>query len=461
MSKALSETTKAIGRKFIASLAQRYAIDESGNFPCAIAPSGRSQNLPSLTFDFKPWAKGHADRRIPADEYALFMSGLETKIRGGLPRVCGISFRPVNTRSFVDSKGDTLLNTYIEYAPERPANYAECKVILDAYADRLCHQNAQDRKIVFQFAADTIQNPARRTQWGIAMRGHQGTGKSSVISLLRVAQGNRYVWSEADYTPAFKQFSEVLPNHTVVAFDDATAGKSTYEDLKLATTRDTANVEIKTKQTVVERDVYARIWIINNRKRPFLMPTDDRRFYVTEYLDHLHDLAESEAYYEGFTAFWKNPDNAAAIHWWFRDIDLSDFKPGSCVKTEARKQMIAMSTSSADSVISEFLGGTEISHIDGDGITQTATPPVQTVFHENQLTHFLAERRIPDMPPDMLRRKLTEAGYEPARRVVGKCNDGNQIDVWQKPTPGKKREAKLTADQVATISAAYVGKHSD
>lgn len=457
MSKALSEPTKAIGRKFIASLAQRYVIDESGNFPRAITASGRNQNLSSLTFEFKPWAKGHADRRISADEYAPFMSGLETKIRGGLPRVCGISFKPVNTRSFVDSKGDTLLNTYLPYAPERPANYAECKVILDAYADRVFHQSAQDRKHVLQVCGDTIQNPARRTQHGTIIRGHQGTGKSSVINLLRVAQGGRYVWSENEYAPAFKQFSEVLPNHTVVAFDDATAGKNTYEDLKLATTRDTANVEIKGVQAVVERDVFARIWVISNRQRPFPLPADDRRFYVTEFLDHLHDFTESEAYYEGFTAFWKNPDNAAAIHWWFRDIDLSDFKPGSCIKTEARKQLIAMSTSSADSAILEFVGGTEISHIDGDGITQTETPPVQTVFHESQLAAYLKERRIPDMPPDMLRRKLTEAGYEEKRLIVGTCNGGKQIDVWRKITPGQTRAPKLSDSQVLTISAAYNG----
>lgn len=438
MSKALSEPTKAIGRKFIASLTQRYAIDESGNFPRAIAASGRSQNLSSLTYEFKPWAKGHADRHVPPDEYAPFMSGLETKIRGGLPRVCGISFKPVNTRSFMDSKGDVLLNTYIEYAPERPANFEACKLVLDAHADRLFHQSAQDRKHVLQVCGDTIQNPARRTQHGIIMRGFPGTGKSSVVELLKVAQGGRYVWSENDYAPAFKQFSEVFANNTVVAFDDATAGKNTPEDLKLAVTRATVNVEIKGVQAVIERDVFARIFVLSNKQRPFLLPSDDRRFYVTEYLDHLHDLAESEAYYEGFTAFWKNPDNAAGIHWWFRDIDLSDFKPSSCIKTEARKQLIAMSISSADSAILEFLGGTEISHIDGDGITQTETPPVQVVFHESQLAAHLKQCRIPDMPLDMLRRKVSEAGYEEKQRVVGTCNGGKQIPLWQKIVPGQK-----------------------
>jgi DNA invertase Pin-like site-specific DNA recombinase len=374
-----------------------------------------------------------------------------------LPRVCGVSFKPVAERSFVDSKGDVLLNTYIEYAPERPANYDECKIVLDAYADRLMHQNPQDRKIVFQFAGDTIQNPARRTQYGVIMRGFPATGKSSLINLLRVAQGGRYVWSEADYAPVFKQFAEVLPSNTTVVFDDATAGKNTPEDLKLAVTRMTANVEIKGVQTIVEREVFARIWVINNRKRPFMLPADCRRFYVTEYLDHLIDLADSEAYYESFTAFWKNPDNAATIHWWFRDIDLSDFKPNSCIKTEARKQLIAMSTSGADTVIAEFLGGTEISHIDGDGITQTTTPPVREVFHQSQLTDVLLQARIKDLAPDLIRRKLTEAGYEEKRRVIGSCNKGKQIEVWQKIVPGQKRAPTLTTEQISEIAAAYNG----
>lgn len=457
MSKALSEPTKAIRRKFIDYLASQYVVDESGNFPRAIKASGRSQNLSSLVCEFPTWAKGHASRQIPTDEFGPFNASLESAIRSRLPRVCGISFKPVAERSFVDSKGDTLLNTYIEYAPERPANYDECKIILDAYAARLFHQSAQDRKTVLQFAGDTIQNPARRPQWGIIMRGLPATGKSSLINLLKVAQDGRYVWSEADYTPAFKQFSEVLPNNTTVVFDDATAGKNTPEDLKLAVTRTTANVEIKGVQTIVEREVFARVWVINNRHRPFMLPADCRRFYVTEYLDHLIDLGDSEAYYEGFTAFWKNPDNAAAIHWWLRDIDLSDFKPNACIKTEARKQLIAMSTSNADTVIAEFLGGTPMSHIDGDGITQTETPPVRDVFHRSQLTDALLNARIKDMPEDLLRRKLTEAGYEETRRIVGTCNKGKQIDLWQRIVPNQKRAPTLTTDQIIEIAGAYNG----
>jgi hypothetical protein len=456
MAKALSGPTKAIRRDFIAHLASRYVVDESGNFPRAISASGRHSNLSSLVYEFAPWAKlDTATRRVPQEEFASVMSGMENAIRSGLSRVCGISFKPTNERSFIDSKGDRLLNTYLPYAPDRPANYDACKVILDAYAARLFHQNDDDRKHVLQFCADIVKNPSRRPQWGIIIRGLPGTGKSSLINLLKVAQEKRYVWSENDYAPVFKQFSEVLPNHLVVCFDDATAGKNTPEDLKLAITRATANVEIKGVQTVVEREVYSRVFVISNKQRPFVLPSDDRRFYITEYLTHLHDLADSEAFYEGFTAFWSDPANAAAIHWWFRDIDTSDFKPHSCVKTEARRQLIAMSTSGADSAIAEFLGGQEISHIDAAGMTQTETPPVRAAFHINQLTTLLKDRGVADLPPDMLRRKLTEAGYEEARRVVSGCNSGKQIDLWQKLVPGQRRSPALTAEQVEEITFAY------
>jgi hypothetical protein len=455
MTAKLTEPTKRIRKEFIAHLAQKYVVDESSNYPRAISASGRHQNLPSLTFEFAPWAKGHASRRVPESEFTPFITGLESAIRGGLPRVCGISFKPVASRSFVDSKGDTLLNTYIPYTPERPANYAAVKAVLDQYADRLFHQSEDDKKYVLQLCGDIVANPARRPQWGVIMRGMSGTGKSSLIGLLKVATGGRYVWSENDYSPAFSQFSEVLPNSLVVCFDDATAGRHTYEDLKLAVTRDTANVQIKGVQSILEREVFARVFVLSNSHRPFMMPADDRRFYVTEYLTHLHDLAESETYYEGFTTFWKNPDHAAAIHWWLRELASPDFTPHACVKTEARKQLVAMSTSSADTAIAEFLGGREVSHIDSHGLEITETPPVQTVFHESQLTEFLGERRVPEMPPDMLRRKLTEAGYEEKRRTVEGCNNGKQIDLWQKVIPGQRRASSLTPEQVSAIAFAY------
>jgi hypothetical protein len=461
--KPLSANSKAIRKGFIEHLAARYVVDESGNFPRAISASGRPRNLPSLTFEYAKWAEGGTthripNRSIPAEEYPTFMAGLETAIRGGLPRVCGTSFKPVDSRSFVDSKGDTLLNTYLPYAPERPANYESVKATLDEYAARVFHQNPQDKKHMLQFCGDIIQNPSRRPQHGVIVRGHPATGKSTLPNLLKVAMDGRYVWSESDYTPAFKQFSEVLPNHLVVSFDDASAGKNTPEDLKLAVTRNTANVEIKGVQTVVEREVYSRIWVISNKHRPFMLPADDRRFYVTEFLEHLHSVEESEAYYEAFTAFWKNPENAPGIYWWFKDIDTSDFKPNSCIKTEARKQVIAMSTSGADAVIAEFLGGTEVSSIDADGITQTETPPARMVFHVLELVKYAKDRRIPEMPADMLSRKLTEAGYEKTRRPVGTCNDGKQIDLWQKIVPGQRRAPPLTPQQVEDISVAYDGK---
>lgn len=455
MTSKLTDQSKRIRKAFIAHLSCKYVIDESGNHPRAISASGRTQNLSSLTYEFKPWSKGHQDRRLSEDQFAPFMAGLESAIRGGLVRVCGISMKPVDQRSFVDSKGDALLNTYLPYAPERPTNYDEAKLVLDDYASRLFHQSSEDKKHVLQFCGDIVANPARHPQWGVIMRGTSGTGKSSLIGLLKAALGGRYVWSENDYTPAFSQFSEVLPNNLVVCFDDATAGKHTYEDLKLAVTRDTANVQIKGVQSILERDVFSRVFVLSNSHRPFVMRSDDRRFYVTEYLSHLHDFADSEEFYERFTAFWKNTTNAAAIHWWFRDLTSSDFTPHACVKTVARSQLVTMSTSSADTAIAEFLGGKETSHINADGDTVTETPPVRNVFHQRQIVAFLRERQLPEMPVDMLKLKLTEAGYDAKRRPVAGCNSGKQIDLWQKIVPGQRRAPPLTDIETMDIASAY------
>jgi hypothetical protein len=104
--------------------------------------------------------------------------------------------------------------------------------------------------------------------------------------------------------------------------------------------------------------------------------------------------------------------------------------------------------------IAEFVGGSEISHIDAQGETQTETPPVRTVFHISQLTTFLGQRNVTEMPIDMIRRKLSEAGYVEKRRVVEGCNSGKQIDVWQKLVPGQRRAPPITpADQEAIVTA--------
>ena len=426
-------------RRYAAHLADlSYCVDLSTSPVKALhIGSNTEAHIEGFRYDFPAWAKAH---RVMVDGgYSNFLRTLTDRLTYELPRVRATSFKPVPERIFTNDAGLRCANTFVPFAPAMTADFVMPEM-LEEYLSRAL-MNEQDRKHVVQWMADIIQNPTRRPQWAVVLTGQQGTGKSSISRLVSAALGYRHTWEGNSYTPAFQKFSEVLPDHLLVSFDDAVAGKDTYQVLKLGITRLSMKVEVKGQQKHVERPVYARVLMCSNKTRPLRIDDEgDRRLYCAEYSTHKVDAAETARFFVGFNAWMEHPDTPAIIRQWLMQVDLSDFVPGSTVQTETHAQMVGLSTSALDNCLADFIE-----------VEEGAAP---AVFLKGTLLAHLKAEHFPSPDQDSIKLKMINLGYELTRRVVKGCNAGKKVDLWQ-PRPKGGRAPALTPEQEDAIRQAF------
>ncbi|WP_075793752.1 primase-helicase family protein [Massilia putida] len=393
------------------------------------APSSYYNHLKEIDFGFPAWARLNK-AYIEANEYAEFMSSLQVRVMERLPRVVGRGMRPTDERVYRSQRGAMLANTYTKYRPACTSEFV-MPAILQDYLDRL-FPDAQEQKTVVEFAADIVQNPELRPQWSLLLTGDQGSGKSSLVSLIRTALDERYVWSGNSYTPVFEKFSEVLPDNLVICFDDAPSHQDTYEKLKRAITCAEVEVEIKGQQNRVEREVYARIMICSNNPRPLRLERGDRRFYCPAPCKHRTDADETAQFFEQFL-IWKE-QNREAIYQWLASVDLKDFVRGSCKKTATHTSMVDMSASVLDDAVASFIE-------DKSGMA----------FHPKELYAHLRDQGIPTSAVDLIKSSVAKAGYETKRRNI----DGIKGQIYIFARAGFKRSGPLTENEIESIFKAH------
>lgn len=394
------------------------------------ADSNYNASIDSFRHDFPSWAKENNLRvELKDGKFGEFLNNLTNRLIPLLPRVLGSSFYPVEKKFFKSRSGATMANTYVPFKPAMVPNF-EAPSILKNYVKRI-FANDQDRKIVLQWLADIIQNPSRRPMWSVVLTGEQGCGKSSIFRLVSLALGNRHTWDKNDYGPAFKQFSEVVPDNLLVTFDDAPARPDTYQRLKQIITCSSMQVELKSIQKLVHREVYARILICSNSPRPLRIEEGDRRMYCVEPSKHLVSPEETAEFFVGFNRWLESAEAPEILYHFFMGINLSDFTPGSTIKTETHAKMVGLSTSVLENLISDFVED-------------------EPIFHNSELLSHLANNGIKHPEPDILKMKLANIGYVQSRRKVDGCGD-RQIYLWQKECP---RARSLTPTEVKNIKSA-------
>lgn len=422
---------------FAADLVSQSVYINTSAFPLKLfyARANRTEAVDALEIKFPKWARAKGVR-IDPDKYSDFLRNLPKRVMSKMPLILGTAFRPCDVGHFIDHVGAPLANTFVPFNPA-PTVQPDL-AILEEYFDRI-FENEEDRKTTLQFLAHIIQQPMVRPQWGLLVTGKAGCGKSSLYSLLRLAMGGKHVYSDNQYSPPFARFSETLPNNVLVCFDDATASKGTYEDLKLAVTRTIMPVETKHAQGYVEREVYARIAVISNNVRPFTFPSDCRRFYVLEYMTHVSkhnpdgcELNTAE-FFERFIKWINDADTPAILYHYFKTIDLSDFKSGSCVKTANHKLLAGLSLSVVDSLIDNFFEDYGTAYR----------------FHPDELLSYLKSNGAEHPNLDSLKLKLAAIGYEHKRRDIKDAKGKlRKHPVWQ---PISTRSPSFTPEEETRI----------
>jgi hypothetical protein len=449
---------KESAKRYAAYLTAASDCVDVSSYPMKVfnADSDSVRIIEDLRYGFPTWAKASNIRvDLKDDKYGAFLDGLTNRLMPDLHRVLGSSFYPATNyekakhKFFKDSHGVLLANTYVPFQPQRPS-VSGTPPILAEYLSRVL-SNPQDYKMVLQWCADIIQNPSRRPMWSIVVTGEQGSGKSSLFRLVTLALGKRYTWERGDYGPVFKQFSEILPNNLLVSFDDAPPRANTYQKLKQVITCTSAQVELKGVQKLVHRDIHARIMVCSNSPRPLIIEKGDRRLYCVEPSKHKISDVETAEFFVTFNDWMESPEAPAILYHFFMDFDLSDFLPGSTIRTATHDAMVGLSTLVLDDLLLAYI-------TPGEPDSDSEKP----MFHNSTLIAYLASSGLKAPDVDLLKGKFAALGYEHKRRTVTieaatfttKAITEN-ILVWQPSLPQGKRSRGLTDDEHKEITQAH------
>jgi hypothetical protein len=226
-----------------------------------------------------------------------------------------------------------------------------------------------ERRYFLQWLGHKIDHPADRGP-GIIMVAHEtyGTGRGTLIDLLRCIFGQRYVrnvnFATLSGSTYQSQYNEWMVDSLVVAVDEAQetnasvgrwqARHNAYEKLKEVVDPGNHHVDIirKGARNTAGR-TFASIIVLTNHADAIGLPISDRRFAV---LENGQTLSQDQA--RAVHAWMEDPGNIGAFIAYVRTVDRSSYNPFAAPPLTASKQEMAEASSSEmDRIVNEIMAG--------------------------------------------------------------------------------------------------------
>lgn len=220
---------------------------------------------------------------------------------------------------------DCDINNIMEYLSNLVGEYDKFKNKLDC----------PNTKYLTQYIAHMFQYPQKQTRKIICLKGWTGTGKDTLLNLLRELMGFRYCGLTSDPTDLFKEFNTILDSKIAIFLNEMEGkdGVKIQEKLKDIATRKYNCVNNKHEKKIDQRN-YIRIFVLSNNDNPVNIQLNDRRYVV---FNSSYDLVINQSnkdksdyalkFWEKFNKDLKNPLWLEKVYNQLMEINLSDFCP--------------------------------------------------------------------------------------------------------------------------------------
>lgn len=177
---------------------------------------------------------------------------------------------------------------------------------------------------ILRWLANIIQNPTRKSEIMIVLKGKKGIGKSDFVLMLGRLFGEDYVFETRD--PAgevWGNFNDAIRNKILVNIDEPEGldNAKNIEKLKGAITSKVINIKQKYKNLSTDKNYINFIMTLNEENTGIRITDDNRRFALFESATKRYTEAEYAKYYHA----QRNPNAIALFYKFLQTIDLSEF----------------------------------------------------------------------------------------------------------------------------------------
>lgn len=174
-------------------------------------------------------------------------------------------------------------------------NLEEGQIVGDFILNHWCHNDLKVFNYVIRWLAHQVQNPFVKLPKCIVLKGIEGSGKGSIVQLLKKIIGEEWFFHPTNHDDVIGQYNFKLRNKSLIFMDEMTYGGNKKEDgvIKKLITEDslTTNEKFVTQLTTTNR-----MNIIMASNNDWIIPVglQARRYVVLDTGDGMRNLPKGE-----------------------------------------------------------------------------------------------------------------------------------------------------------------------
>jgi hypothetical protein len=274
--------------------------------------------------------------------------------------------RPDDPSVHEDEDGEKTLNIFPR--PPSPPPSGQIKTDeegLELWLGHLlmiCGGSDEDRKHFLQWVTHLIFRPERRIEHGVLIGGPQGTGKSTIGSVLRLMLGERAVGSPTPQNLKGNHNTYLLGKRLHIVEEIKEHGNhGLYNSLKVNFTSDHLNINPKNRTEYEVRNI-GHLLFFSNHKYGLLIERDDRRLFIV----WSDAVAEDADYFKNIYNFLSigQGDSGVWQFWQYLKEEIlptlsDDFHLIRPPVTKAHRELAAVSASPMETWLTEQLASAE------------------------------------------------------------------------------------------------------
>lgn len=226
-----------------------------------------------------------------------------------------------------DTCPSQVLNTFEGFASKISKEYSDTNHwFFDHLFKVICKGDKDIYTYVMKYIAHIIQFPDKNPNVVIILRGHQGTGKDSLIDVIEGLIGRAYCLRTEHQDDIFGNFNEDCADKLLISINEADGGDSKKFAGKMKGLATSALIKIREKfKNNRDQKNYARMMINSNQLNPVPIEGDNRRFLI---IQTSFDKIGDKEYFSEFHSNISNQDKLDnLISELAYGVDLSDFNP--------------------------------------------------------------------------------------------------------------------------------------
>lgn len=311
---------------------------------------------------------------------------------------------------FVEEGGQTKLNYW------RPSDVRPCEGSVQPFLDHVnyLYPDPKEANILLSYLAFQVQCPGEKVHWALLLEGDPGAGKSYFATVMSRVLGEHNV-ATISSEQLHESFTGWQRNTQFIVVEEMMAKQrlELMNKLKPMITESWCQIREMYRPTYKQANRFNFLFFTNH-KDSLLIDKGDRRYCIlaTEAPPH----PGGDDYYKGLFGWTR--ENAAALLYYFANLDLSQFKPKAhAPMTDGKRALIEESLSPLEHYLREQVTNCEWPCENDLIVPSTLTAPLKTL---NISTH-----------PKAIGKAFERLGFLNLRQIrEDSRSEGKKITLW-------------------------------